>query len=366
MKRKLTYPLLVILIGLLAAGAALAQGSGLQVPWYTVDGGGGHSAGGGYSVSGTIGQPDAGPSLGGDGFSLSGGFWLEPAEQGSNSAPTAVDDAVTMVDKAMTFNVVANDSDPNGDPLSVSAVTQGSNGAVTYGGGSVTYTPDTGFTGSDSFTYTVSDGQGGSDEGAVSVRVVEGDSATIVDPDGDTTITIDHTLSGSVYSTTIEIPAGAVSQSISLVYEEQASTGRNPTPGFYFADLFFTLDAYKGTDQITALTFAPPITLTFYYHPRYEQQELVLTFWDEEEGWSEDGITVVEHDRTNHKLVVTLNHLTEFALMTEGYKIHMPMMFKNSTYVPNMVAQGIIATSNVFDPLSQRRATTTVKSTPMP
>jgi hypothetical protein len=349
MKRKFTYPLPVILIGLLvAAGAALAQGSGLQVPWYTVDGGGGISAGGDYTVHGTIGQPDAGPPLSGNGFSLSGGFWHErAAEQGSNNAPAAVDDAfTTTVEEAMTFNVVANDSDPDGNPLSVSAVTQGAHGAVTYSGGSVTYTPDAGFLGDDSFTYTVSDGQGGSDEGAVSVRVVEGDSATIVEPDEDTTITIDHTLSRSVYSTTIEIPAGAASESISLVFDEQAGSARNPTPGFFFVDLFFTLDAYDGTDQVPNLTFAPPITLTFHYNPRYARRGLVLTFWDEEDGWSEDGITVVEHDRTNHKMVVTLNHLSEFVLMAEGYKVHVPIVVNNGTYAPDLVVQSITATSD--------------------
>ena len=41
---------------------------------FTIDGGGGTSTGGVYSVSGTIGQPDAGAMSGGN-FSLAGGFW---------------------------------------------------------------------------------------------------------------------------------------------------------------------------------------------------------------------------------------------------------------------------------------------------
>jgi hypothetical protein len=44
------------------------------VDWFTVDGGGGTSAGGIYSVSGTIGQPDAGAMSGG-GFALTSGLW---------------------------------------------------------------------------------------------------------------------------------------------------------------------------------------------------------------------------------------------------------------------------------------------------
>ena len=45
-----------------------------SIDWFTIDGGGGTSTGGVYSVSGTIGQPDAGVMNGGA-FSLTGGFW---------------------------------------------------------------------------------------------------------------------------------------------------------------------------------------------------------------------------------------------------------------------------------------------------
>jgi len=55
-----------------ATSAALAQS--YSIDWYTIDGGGGTSTGGVYSVSGTIGQPDAGTMSGGS-YSLVGGFW---------------------------------------------------------------------------------------------------------------------------------------------------------------------------------------------------------------------------------------------------------------------------------------------------
>ena len=44
------------------------------IKWYTIDGGGGTSTGGAYSVQGTIGQPDAGVLRNG-GLTLIGGFW---------------------------------------------------------------------------------------------------------------------------------------------------------------------------------------------------------------------------------------------------------------------------------------------------
>jgi hypothetical protein len=45
------------------------------IVWYTIDGGGGTSTGGPYTLTGTIGQPDAGWSIGGI-YELLGGFWL--------------------------------------------------------------------------------------------------------------------------------------------------------------------------------------------------------------------------------------------------------------------------------------------------
>jgi hypothetical protein len=55
-----------------ATSGAFAQS--YSIDWYTIDGGGGTSTGGVYSVSGTIGQPDAGTMSGGS-YSLVGGFW---------------------------------------------------------------------------------------------------------------------------------------------------------------------------------------------------------------------------------------------------------------------------------------------------
>ncbi len=65
--RKTVLSLLVSL----SAFAALAQYS---IDWFTIGGGGGTSTGGVYTVSGTIGQSDAGAMSGGN-FSITGGFW---------------------------------------------------------------------------------------------------------------------------------------------------------------------------------------------------------------------------------------------------------------------------------------------------
>ena len=92
-----------------------------------------------------------------------------------NTAPTAVDDATTTAEgTAVDIDVVANDTDLEGDTLQVTSVTMPSNGTAVIKSGSattITYTPNAGFHGSDSFTYVASDGNGGTDTGTVTVTV---------------------------------------------------------------------------------------------------------------------------------------------------------------------------------------------------
>ena len=59
--------------GLCLCGAAVPAQT-FSIDWFSIDGGGGTSTGGVYSVSGTIGQADAGHMSGGN-FTLEGGFW---------------------------------------------------------------------------------------------------------------------------------------------------------------------------------------------------------------------------------------------------------------------------------------------------
>ncbi|MBM4108262.1 MAG: hypothetical protein FJ255_05545 [Phycisphaerae bacterium] len=73
-------PILTVVVMTGVAPATLAQ---LSIDWHTIDGGGGTSAGGSFTVSGTIGQPDAGPVMSGGVFALTGGFWA-----GGSAGPT--------------------------------------------------------------------------------------------------------------------------------------------------------------------------------------------------------------------------------------------------------------------------------------
>jgi hypothetical protein len=64
---------LVLILGLLLPLIGFAQQ--YSIDWYKIAGGGGTSTNGSYSVSGTIGQPDASSAMTGGNYSVTGGFW---------------------------------------------------------------------------------------------------------------------------------------------------------------------------------------------------------------------------------------------------------------------------------------------------
>ena len=66
---------LFCLVILYSAFCLRASAQNYSIDWYKVAGGGGTSSGGQYSLSGTIGQPDASSALTGGSYSLTGGFW---------------------------------------------------------------------------------------------------------------------------------------------------------------------------------------------------------------------------------------------------------------------------------------------------
>jgi RHS repeat-associated protein len=91
-----------------------------------------------------------------------------------NDLPLAMDDTATTDEDTplTTGKVLANDTDVDGDILSIVGFTQASNGTVVdNGNGTFTYSPNLNFNGTDSFAYTTSDGNGGTDTGTVTVTV---------------------------------------------------------------------------------------------------------------------------------------------------------------------------------------------------
>ena len=92
-----------------------------------------------------------------------------------NCPPVAADDSAQTAAGAavVTPDVLANDTDDDGDALSVTGFAQPGHGSASYNGdGTFTYTPAPGFAGADAFTYTVGDGAGGKDTATVRVQVL--------------------------------------------------------------------------------------------------------------------------------------------------------------------------------------------------
>ncbi len=91
-----------------------------------------------------------------------------------NRGPAAVGDAYTVDCTAPSiFNVLANDSDPDGDALTITSVTAPARGTAAIVNGKIVYTPNAASCGggTDSFSYSISDGKGGTSTATVAVTI---------------------------------------------------------------------------------------------------------------------------------------------------------------------------------------------------
>jgi hypothetical protein len=117
----------------------------------------------------------------------------------ANQSPDARDDlATTNEDTSLSIAVLANDSDLDGDMLAISAASDPQHGSIRINvDGTLTYTPQANFHGTDAFSYTIIDGQGGSDTSIVTVTIqsvndvpmASNDAATAAE-DGSATIAV--------------------------------------------------------------------------------------------------------------------------------------------------------------------------------
>lgn len=89
-----------LVLASLLGGASCLQAQ-FSIGWSTIDGGGGPSGGGGFSLNGTLGQPDAGAMSGGL-FTLGGGFWP------GVTAPLAGPPPVLSIRLGTAGNVILN------------------------------------------------------------------------------------------------------------------------------------------------------------------------------------------------------------------------------------------------------------------
>ncbi|MGA1132578.1 MAG: Ig-like domain-containing protein [Prochlorotrichaceae cyanobacterium] len=187
-----------------------------------------------------------------------------------NVDPIAVADSFTTdEDTSLTIaatDLLSNDSDANGDSLTITEVNDAVNGVVSLEGDQVMFTPDPGFFGEASFNYTISDGKGGSSTTTVTVTVNEVlppnvDPIAVADSfttDEDTSLTIaatdllsnDSDANGD--SLTITEVNDAVNGVVSLEGDQVMFT---PDSGFFGEASFnYTISDSKGGSSTTTVT----------------------------------------------------------------------------------------------------------------
>lgn len=161
----------------------------------------------------------------------------------------------------------------------------------------------------------------------VALEGASGDATVTVQPGQAATMSYTDPNGGKV---TVQIPAGAVDQPTTFVYDNQATPSRPVS--FQFAGRSFTLTAFRNNSALDGLTFLQPVTLVIEYTDAdvagIDENTLVLFFYDEDNGsWSQEGITVVTRDPANNRITLQITHLTEFALGAIG-PIYLPLVYQ--------------------------------------
>ncbi|MGI9542303.1 MAG: tandem-95 repeat protein, partial [Cyclobacteriaceae bacterium] len=146
-----------------------------------------------------------------------------------NDPPVAADDLnnSTTESNPVTVDVVANDTDEDGTviPGSVSIATNAANGnAVHNGDGTVTYTPNAGFTGGDSFTYTVDDNQGATSNQASVVVTVGPNNPPVANDDLNNTVDEDDSIDINVIGNDTDSDGSIDPTSINIVTDPTFGT----------------------------------------------------------------------------------------------------------------------------------------------
>ncbi|MDD5094745.1 MAG: cadherin-like domain-containing protein [Dehalococcoidia bacterium] len=177
--------------------------------------------------------------------------------EGENVPPIAIDDiASTDINTAVTIDVVANDTDTDGDTLSVdvASLAQPANGSVAINiDGTVTYTPNTDFEGIDTFIYYAYDETVNS-ENPATVTIDVGNQKPVAIDDSATTekniaVIIDVVANDTdIDGDTLSVDAGSLSQPAngSVAINSDGTVTYMPKAGYKGVDTF-SYYAYDGT-----------------------------------------------------------------------------------------------------------------------
>ncbi|MDH5210669.1 MAG: tandem-95 repeat protein, partial [Betaproteobacteria bacterium] len=136
-----------------------------------------------------------------------------------NDAPVAGDDAFSTAEDVARLitaaELLANDTDVDGDTLTIASFTQAAHGTVVdHLDGTYTYTPNQDFNGADSFSYTVTDGAGGTDTATVTLSVGADNDAPVLDLIADQGVLVNQLLSIQASATDPDGPGDTLTFSL--------------------------------------------------------------------------------------------------------------------------------------------------------
>ena len=199
-------------------------------------------------------------------------YWVDVVfnQSTTNAVPIASNDNGYSVSQntpvsLTAASLLANDNDPDGDPLAITAVGGATNGTVAFDSQSnlVTFTPTSGYTGPASFSYTITDGRGGTASATVSMNVTPPGTAISLFSDSSTPAVLAVNDPGSV-ELGVRFTVSANGTITGLRYYKGAQDNGTHTgslwtsTGTLLATATFTNETASGWQTVT---FAEPITV---------------------------------------------------------------------------------------------------------
>ena len=215
-------------------------------------------------------------------------FWVDVMFNPStaNSVPVAANDTGPILTQNLASTITAasltaNDSDPDGDALSVIGVSAPTNGTVVLNtqpnpqNNTITFTPNAGYTGPASFSYTISDGRGGTATANVSFTVVPPGAAPVSLFSASSTPALTNLNDGAQLEVGMKFTSSVAGQITALKFYRSASdTGTDvldlwTATGTRLASATFTNTAASGWQTVTlpsAVSIAANTTYIASYH----------------------------------------------------------------------------------------------------
>jgi hypothetical protein len=134
------------------------------------------------------------------------------------------------------------------------------------------------------------------------------------------------------FTTTLQVPAGAVTQSIELRYTARAEAGYASASPYQFAGQAFDLEAVRDDQPLETFSFERPVTVSVEYQEQARgpaiETTLVLMRWNGSQ-WEDTACGDYLRNPVTNRLEVPLCHLSRFALFGETMKVYLPLVLRN-------------------------------------